>query len=127
VTASEDGPGPDAAARDFWIGFVLTAASALTSLVFAVIAVLGEGAGDPYALYALSRSVALAVAVLAVGRLRSRPALILLALAMSLVQGFDALIGVTLGDLLKTIGPAVLAVATSATAIALARRSPEAR
>ena len=109
----------------FWIAFVITAASALTSLFFAVIGVLGDGAGDPYALYALSRSVALAVAVLALGRLRSRPALILLALTMSLVQGLDALIGLTLGDVLKTLGPAVLAVATSTSAVALARRSPE--
>ena len=119
--------GTFAARQVFWIGFVITAASALTSLFFAVIGVLGDGAGDQYALYALSRSIALAVAVLALGRLRSRPALILLALTMSLVQGLDALIGLTLGDVLKTLGPAVLAVATSASAVALARRSPEPR
>ena len=119
--------GTFAARQVFWIGFVVTAASALTSLFFAVIGVLGDGAGDPYARYALSRSVALAVAVLALGRLRSRPALILLALTMSLVQGLDALIGLTLGDVFKTLGPAVLAVATSASAVALARRSPEPR
>jgi hypothetical protein len=119
--------GTFAARQVFWIGFVITAASAMTSLFFAVIAVLGDGAGDQYALYALSRSVALAVAVLALGRSRSRPALILLALIMSLVQGLDALIGLTLGDVLKTLGPAVLAVATSASAVALARRSPEPR
>jgi len=117
--------GTSATRQVFWIAFVITAASALTSLFFAVIGVLGDGAGDPYALYALSRSVALAVAVLALGRLRSRPALILLALTMSLVQGLDALIGLTLGDVLKTLGPAVLAVATSTGAVALARRSPE--
>ena len=119
--------GTFAARQVFWIGFVITAASALTSLFFAVIGVLGDGAGDHYARYALSRSIALALAVLALGRLRSRPALILLALTMSLVQGLDALIGLTLGDVLKTLGPAVLAVATSASAVALARRSPEPR
>ena len=121
-----DGPeGTFAVRQVFWIGFVITAASALTSLFFAVIGVLGDGAGDHYALYALSRSIALAVAVLALGRVRSRPALILLALTMSLVQGLDALIGLTLGDVLKTLGPAVLAAATSASGVALARRSPE--
>jgi hypothetical protein len=119
--------GTFAARQVFWICFVTTAASALTSLFFAVIGVLGDGAGDPYALYALSRSVALAVAVLALGRLRTRPTLIVLALTMSLVQGLDALIGLRLGDVLKTLGPAVLAVATSASAVGLARRSPEPR
>lgn len=107
----------------FWLCFAMTAASALTSLFFATLGVLGDGAGDPYALYAAARSIALAAAVLSLSWFRSSGSLVVLALTMSVVQGLDALIGVTLGDALKTVGPAFLAVATTSSAIALARES----
>lgn len=111
----------------FWLCYTVTALSALISVFYALSALSGEGAGDVYALYAASRSVALVLAVLGVAFVRSSPALVVLALTMSVVQGLDAVIGWTAGDMLKTFGPAFVAVLTLVAAGFLVRARAQPR
>lgn len=103
----------------FWICYTITSVSALISAFYSLSALFSEGAVDTYALYAASRSIALVLAVLSVAILRSRIVLIVLALIMAVVQGLDALIGLVAQDVMKTIGPAVLAVITVVAVFAL--------
>jgi hypothetical protein len=65
---------------------------------------------DIFERYAASRSIALLIAVLACIGFRSRVAIAALALVMSLVQGFDGLIGALAHDPAKTYGPFVFAI-----------------
>lgn len=88
----------------------MTAISACVSLGFAIEALVRLGTDDSSAMYAASRSVALVVAVAAVAVVRSRRALIVVALAMIVVQALDAVVGVTIGDLVKSVGPTFTAV-----------------
>ena len=105
--------------RLFWFCFVVTAASALTSLGFSIAALPGGGA---IAQYATGRSLALALAALSMAALRHRVAMVLVALLMTVVQGLDAVVGIGIGDLVKTAGPAFLAALTLVAAVLLARR-----
>lgn len=105
----------------FWVCYAIASASALISAFYSLSALFGEGAGDTYALYAASRSIALVLAVLSVAILRSRTVLVVLALIMAVVQGLDALIGFADQDVMKTIGPAVLAIITIIAVVALIR------
>ncbi|WP_426592941.1 hypothetical protein ACPPVS_14405 [Cellulomonas sp. McL0617] len=96
--------------RLWWAAFAVTAISACVSLGFAIEALVRLGTDDSSAMYAASRSVALVVAVAAVAVVRSRRALIVVALAMIVVQALDAVVGVTIGDLVKSVGPTFTAV-----------------
>jgi hypothetical protein len=59
-------------------------------------------------MYALSRSVALAVVSLVPLVSRTRSSLLTIALAMVIVQALDAVVGGTIRDRMKTFGPASL-------------------
>ncbi len=63
--------------------------------------------GHEYALYAASRSVALPLAAVYAMALRSRGGVAALAVAMILVQLFDAMIGFRLNDPGAAYGPMV--------------------
>jgi hypothetical protein len=55
--------------------------------------------------YAASRSVALLLTVLVAIAVRSRAAVVFIGIAMTLVQGFDGVIGMLARDVSKTYGP----------------------
>src|SRR3979409_1426572 len=97
--------------RAFRICAIITALSAIVSAAFSMVALIGVGSQDQYAMYAASRSIALLLATLACIGKRSRRGLMALALTMGLVQAFDAVIGLIAHDLAKTFGPLVLSVA----------------
>ncbi|WP_157421715.1 hypothetical protein [Agromyces sp. Leaf222] len=105
----------------FWICYAITLISALTSVTFAIIAVVDAGLDATDALYAASRSIALVVLALVAPLFRSDAALLAVAVAMTIVQGIDAFIGALQGDVGKTIGPVVLCLATIVAATFLAR------
>lgn len=94
-----------------WLCATITAVSAYVSLGFALVSFRGPasrvGSGDRYALV---RCVALAVAATAGLTLGDAAWVAAIALAMIIVQAGDAVVGVTIGDRLKTVGPAVTAV-----------------
>lgn len=97
----------------FWVCAAVTVASAFVSLGFAAAATVSAG-GDEARLnarYALSRSVALAVASLVPVVSRSHSSLVVIALGMVVVQALDAAVGTTIHDPMKTFGPAALALA----------------
>jgi hypothetical protein len=100
----------DKTPRAFWICAAITAISAVVSASFAVAGLLGPGIHDTFALYAASRSLAIPLVVLILLGLRSREGIAAMALTMSLVQLFDAVIGVILHDASKTYGPLFLAL-----------------
>lgn len=56
-------------------------------------------------MYALARSVALAVIAVVALMVGSMPFLVAVAVAMVIVQAADAVIGNVIGDRVKTIGP----------------------
>lgn len=97
-------------ARAFWICATITAISALVSASFSVAGLLGPGIHDSFALYAASRSITIPLVVLIFLGFRSRGGIAAMALTMSLVQLFDAVIGVILHDASKTYGPLFLAL-----------------
>jgi hypothetical protein len=96
--------------RAFWICATITAISATVSASFSVAGLLGAGIHDWFAQYAASRSIAILLVVLIFLGLRSRIGIAAMALTMSLVQLFDAVIGVLLHDSGKTYGPLFLAL-----------------
>jgi hypothetical protein len=61
-------------------------------------------------MYALSRSVALAGVSLVPLISQTRSSLLTIALAMVIVQALDAVVGGTIRDRMKTLGPASLGV-----------------
>ena len=71
---------------------------------------VGAGIHDRFALYAASRSIAIPLVVLIFMGFRSRGGMVAMALTMSLVQLFDAVIGVLSHDASKTYGPLFLAL-----------------
>ncbi len=105
----------------YWTAYVVAAASALVSLGFAIAGVVSNGS-DAFALYAASRSIALVVVVLSLAVWRSKPALVLLAVAMAICQALDTIVGMIADDPAKTYGPGALAVVGLVTAIVLQRR-----
>jgi hypothetical protein len=93
----------------FWVCAGVTAASALVSLGYSVAAVVSAlDQARVNAMYALSRSVALAAVVLVPFFSQTRSSLLTIALAMVIVQALDALVGATIHDRMKTLGPASL-------------------
>jgi hypothetical protein len=96
--------------RAFWVCAIITAISATVSASFSVAGLLGASTHDPFALYAASRSIAIPLVVLIFLGLRSRGGIAAMALTMSLVQLFDAVIGALSHDSTKTYGPLFLAL-----------------
>jgi hypothetical protein len=96
--------------RCFWICTIITTISALVSAGFSVVGLLAPSSGDSFARYAASRSIALLIAIPFCLGFRSREGIAALALVMSLVQGFDGIIGILANDVAKTYGPFVLAL-----------------
>jgi hypothetical protein len=92
----------------FWVCAGVTAASALVSLGYSVAAVIALDQARVNAMYALSRSAALAAAVLVPVFSQTRSSLLTIALAMVIVQALDAVVGATIHDRMKTFGPASL-------------------
>lgn len=102
----------------FWVCAAVTALSALVSLGFSIAALAGsDAASRTNAMYTSARSLALAVAAVTALFVGSRSFLTAIALAMVVVQAGDALIGVKIHDRLKTIGPALMALANAITLI----------
>ena len=88
----------------------MTLLSAGVSAGFSLAGLLGTGRHDSFAQYAASRSVALLLTVLIAILVRSRIAIALLGIAMTVVQAFDGVIGALAHDPLKTYGPFAFAV-----------------
>jgi hypothetical protein len=105
----------------YWSCAIVTTMSALVSAGFSVVGLFGPSGGDIVERYAASRSIALLIAVLCCLALRSRAAVAALALVMTLVQGFDGLIGVLAHDPAKTYGPFVFALMNFAALVWLLR------
>jgi hypothetical protein len=100
----------DKTPRAFWMCAAITAISAVVSASFSVAGLLGPGIHDTFAMYATSRSITIPLVVLVFLAFRSRGGIAAMALTMSLVQLFDAVIGVILHDASKTYGPLFLAL-----------------
>jgi hypothetical protein len=107
--------------RLFWICALVAIASALTSAGFSVAALSSSGVAHVNAMYAASRSLSLAIAIILVVLIRSRAGLTALSFVMALVQAGDAIIGAIDHDQLKTFGPAVLALTTATLVVPLFR------
>ncbi|SRR5258708_37246982 len=99
----------DGVGRAYWACAGFTLFSAVVSAGFSLLA-LRTGSGHEYALYAASRSVALPLAVVYAMALRSCGSVAALAVAMVLVQLFDAIIGFRLNDPGRAYGPLVFSV-----------------
>jgi hypothetical protein len=112
--------------RAFWICAAVTAISAIVSASFSVAALLGPGQPDVIAMYAASRSISLALVVLAIASLRSRDGIAAMAVTMGLVQLLDAVIGFLWHDPFKTYGPLVISLITFASLAWLLRTSRDA-
>lgn len=99
----------------FLVCAAVTTISALVSLGFSIASVPGTtGTTRTLALYACARSLALTVISAASFATGASPWLQAAAIAMTVVQGADALIGTTIKDTMKTFGPAGTAVANLA-------------
>ena len=97
--------------RAYWICAGFTLFSAIVSAGFAPHSLLSRrmAGGHEYALYAASRSVALPLAVLFAMIWRSHGGVATLAVAMTLVQFFDGVVGLRLHDPGRAYGPFVFA------------------
>jgi hypothetical protein len=105
----------------FWTYATITAVSALVSASFSVAGLFGPSGSDIFERYATSRSIALLIAVLCCIGFRSRMGIAVLALVMTLVQGFDGLIGALAHDPASTYGPFAFALANFAALVWLLR------
>ena len=111
--------------RAFWTCTAFTLLSALVSAAFSLLS-LRMARGHEYALYAASRSMALPLAVICSMFLRSRSAAAVLAVAMTLVQLFDGLVGFHLRDPGRAYGPFSFAVINLALLLWMNRRRTDA-
>jgi hypothetical protein len=107
--------------RNFWACALITIASALTSTGFSLAALFASD-GHTNAMYSASRSLSLALVTVLVVFLRSPRGLMTMSLAMTLVQFGDAMVGFANHDVLKTVGPASLAL-VNAVALLFFRKS----
>ena len=90
----------------------ITAISALISLGFSIVAIRSStGPARTLSLYTTARSVALAIISIAPLAAGAATWLYPAAVAMIVLQSFDAAIGATIGDRMKTFGPAGTALA----------------
>ena len=98
----------DAFGLAYWTCAGFTLFSAIVSGGFSLLS-LGMTGGNEYALYAASRSVGLPLAVIYAMALRSHGGTATLAVAMTLVQLFDGIVGLHLHNPGRTYGPMVFA------------------
>ncbi len=98
----------DGLGRAYWICAGFTLFSAIVSAGFSLLSLRMAG-GHEYALYAASRSIALPLAAIYAMALRSRGGIATLAVAMTLVQLFDGIVGLKLNDPGRAYGPMVFA------------------
>jgi len=96
--------------KRFWSCALVTLLSAGVSAAFSLVGLLGSGSDGSFARYAASRSLALLLTVLIAMGIRSRMAIAFLGIAMTVVQGFDGVIGALAHDPSKTYGPFAFAV-----------------
>ena len=89
----------------FWQCAGMTLLSALVSACFAIQGLFSAGSASSFAQYAGSRSIALLIGAVYACATRSRPYIAVLAMLMSLVQGFDGIVGLLAHDPAKTYGP----------------------
>ena len=108
--------------RAYWTCAGFTLFSAIVSAGFSLLSLRMAG-GHEYALYAASRSVALPLAVLYAMALRSRGGMGALAVAMTLVQLFDGIVGLRLHDPGRVYGPVIFAAVNFALLIWMNRSS----
>ncbi len=95
----------------FYICALITAISAFTSLGFSAQEALSvRNKEQTTALYAASRSIALAIASLIPFFYHSYPLLAAVAVTMIIVQAIDAVIGFKIKNQLKAYGPAATAL-----------------
>ena len=107
--------------KSFWTCAVMTLLSAGVSAGFSLVGLFGPGSADSFARYAASRSVALLLTVVIAICIRSRMAVAVLGIAMTVVQAFDAVIGALAHDPSKTYGPFSFAVLNALVVIWLLR------
>jgi hypothetical protein len=107
--------------KSFWSCAVMTLLSAGVSAGFSLVGLFGASSGDSFARYAASRSVALLLTVVIAICVRSRMALVVLGIAMTVVQAFDGIIGALAHDPSKTYGPFAFAVLNALAVIWLLR------
>jgi len=100
---SDDGHG-----RAYWTCAGFTLFSAIVSAGFSLLSLRMTG-GHEYALYAASRSVALPLTVIYAMALQTRGGMAALAVAMTLVQLFDGVVGFQLHDPGRAYGPIAFA------------------
>jgi len=89
----------------FWVCAAFTVLSAAVSAGFSLLS-LRMVSGHEYALYAASRSIALVLVAVFAMTSRSRGGVAALAVAMTLVQFFDAIVGFLLHDPGRAYTPA---------------------
>lgn len=103
----------------------VTTVSALVSFGYSAAALRASStagdAGRVPSMYAFARSLALATTAVVATFKQSAEAVEAVALAMVLVQASDAVVGVAVGDRLKTYGPAGTALVNGAVLIWLRR------
>lgn len=102
----------------FWVCGAVTLVSAGVSAGYALAGWrAASGSSKSASAYALARSVALLIVAAAALFVSSVAFLAAIAVAMTLVQAFDAVIGAVDKDRMKTVGPAVLAVLNTAAVV----------
>jgi hypothetical protein len=94
----------DGFGRAYWTCAGFTLFSAIVSAGFSLLSLRMAG-GHEYALYAASRSFALPLAVIYAMLLRWRSGMATVAVAMTLVQLFDGIVGFLLHDPGRAYGP----------------------
>lgn len=96
---------------NYLICTLITLASGMTSLGFSIMAYLSSDKNSRVnAMYASSRSLAIAAICVVALINQSNSWLIAAATLMIIVQTLDALVGVIISDKLKTFGPAITAI-----------------
>ena len=107
----------------FWVCSSITAVSAFVSLGYSTAALGGTTAPEgTSSMYAFARSLALAAGSAAALFVRSPTFSEAIAFTMIIVQAADAVIGVRLGDRLKTLGPAATSLANAIALVWLVQR-----
>src|SRR4030081_1027613 len=105
--------------KSFWSCAVMTLLSAGVSAGFSLVGLFGPGGTYSFARYAASRSVALLLTVVIAICIRSRMAVAVLGIAMTVVQACDGVIGALAHDPSKTYGPFAFAVLNALVVIRL--------
>jgi hypothetical protein len=102
----------------FVVCATVTSISAIVGLGFSIAAVLkADGEAKTIALYGCARSIALALVSPVPLFTGSTAWLLAVACSMTVVQACDAAIGVRIGDRMKTLGPAAIALLNLAATI----------